>query len=241
MGKINSFAFLLHIVSFISLFIEFFIMISRPISVAFFYVFGVSLFVFILSYFFVVRRKKDISITEKFYWYVFFMVTTIFMKIFTSCVNGVNIFNGMSYIFVILLLISFTFLLLWISKIIFNRTIHVVNIILICTYLIFELSELFAYYYIYVHDVNLPLYVPIDTSHNTSIDIPIAYSNRSLTYIMFSIRYFFEFPPQEYVDVVTVLQFIIGKVYEAVLLGGVVSGLSSAFVNKKTYKDYLES
>lgn len=231
--KMHGAAILFHMLSVLALLLECIRIMRVPISMPFFWVFGITLFIFLLSYI-CIKCKSDVSTVDKLYWYVVFLMGTMMTKIFTSCLNAINMFSGVSYVLIVLLLVGLTFFFLWTSKNTFSRTIHIVNIILVCTYLLFELAELFSYYYIYVYDVAVPAGKYLSTASGTSVEITVDFWGRTLENIKPVIRYFFEFPPQEYVDMVTILQFIIGKVYEGVLLGGIIGGLTSAFVNKKT-------
>jgi len=143
-------ALLIHFISAVCILVEVIIMLNRTISWGFLTAFGVSLFAFILSYFFMGGKRGEMSVTEQAYWYGFLIMSATYMKQFTSCISAANSSRVVSYFVVLLILIGYSFLCLWMSKNKFGKTLHILNIVIVSTYLIFELSELFSYYYIYV-------------------------------------------------------------------------------------------
>jgi len=208
-----------HFISLLCLMFGTFLIPQIPLLVCL-VILGISLCIFMGTFFIILKQEKNKFLTGRIYWYITLIINMFFMKLFTSNLLGLDVLNAVNYIVALLLIFGFAFSFLWTSKKKFSNVIHILNIILISTYILIELSELFYYYYLFVYEM----------------DAPFDYYNRTLSYVKFSLRYFFEFPSEEYLDLVTFLQFIIGRIYEAILLGGVISCLTSTFINSKSDK-----
>ena len=210
---VNIFAILFIIFSLIYCIMEFF-RVSRMFNML---VVGIAISCFLVTFIFShgLYLKKGIS------WYIALFITTIYMHIFEQELYRGNNFGIASNMLFVLFVIVFTIVFLWTSKKTFKNVIHIFNLILITTYSLLLLSSVFSWYYEIIYNV----FIDIDYSKGVL--------SRFLSISGNSLRYFFEFPPNEYLDVVTFLQFIIGKIYEAVIIGGIASVVVQTIGNSK--------
>jgi len=185
---------------------------------------GVLIPAFILTFVPISIRFKEEFLSGRIYWYISLAFSTVYMAVFTSDLLESNLINEIKYIIVILLILSLVMVFLWTSKKKFSKGIHIINIMILSTYVIMNLSNVFSFYYSLVYGINLP----------ANYEKNIIY--RILSYGKFSLRYFFEFPPEKYYDFVTFTQFIVGRVYGAIILGGVVNIVSGVLGNSNKDK-----
>lgn len=183
---------------------------------------SLSLLCLHMSFFELQRQKRNTFLSGRTYWYIILFYSMFFMKILTSNIVGININNVVWYIISILLIFVFASSFLWQSKNKFSNFIHILNIVIISTYVIIELSEIFNFYYAFMYDVDILNYYGRGR-----------FLIKPFIQIKFSLRCFFELPPDEYLDIVTFFQFVIGRLYEALIIGSVVSGLVNIFISRK--------
>ena len=154
------------------------------------------------------------------WYYVTFTIFAVFRNTFLG-MGSLMVFRVAESIFSLAILLFFIIVYLKISKNIFGSIVHTLNIILISTYSLFALAEVFSLYYLF----------------NFAVNPDIFYFNETISagYIMSwsSVRYFFDFPPDEYLNIFTFLQFMVGKVYEAVLIGGIASLVAKKIGNSE--------
>lgn len=185
---------------------------------------GISMFVFLATYLVISTRTEEPLFSSAAYWYMCFIYSAVFMHIFTSDILMSGIYNAIKYFIVVGVIFCFAIIFLRIAKTKFSNVVFIINVMLVSTYVIMNLSNVFSFYYYIAYDIDIPM----------NYGKNIIY--RILSYGKFSLRYFFEFPPEEYYDLVTFIQFITGRIYEAVLLGGVVSVITD-FLGKEKKKD----
>lgn len=176
---------------------------------------------YILTFVPISIRFKEAFLSDKMYWYISLVFSAVFIAVLTSDILVCNIINERKYIIVILLILFLTMIFIWTSKKKFSNRIHIINIMILSTYVILNLSNTFSYYYSLIYGIDLP------SNYGRNIIYRILSNGK------FSLRYFFKFPPEKYYDFVTFIQFIIGRVYEAIILGGVVSVVSGFLGNSK--------
>ncbi len=152
----------------------------------------------------------DMYLHNYFMWSVGFMIATGYLTMLILEISNFSSNKMPGYIIIIILELAFVIVYLWISKVNFGRFTHTMNILLLSTYSLVILSVVFSSYYVEIYDI---IYNFDRTNALTRI----------LSYCKISMRFYFEFPPDEYLDIFTFFQFIIGKIYEAVLIGGVAS------------------
>lgn len=170
----------------------------------------VSLFIAIISLFIMFIVVHDVYLNRFPLWCMGYVVFIGYLTMFNNEIFSFADNKMTGNIIFIILLLSFTILHLWISKKSFGKVVHTLNILFLSTSSLVMLSIIFSSYYIEVFKV---VYHSDSTSGFSEI----------LSYCKISMRYYFDFPPDEYLDVFTFFQFIIGKVYEAVLIGGFAS------------------
>lgn len=152
----------------------------------------------------------DILLKKVIVWYFCLLILTGYLNLFIHEVSRYAVSKMPGYIVFILFELACVIVLLWISKMNFGRVVHTFNIIFASTHSLFMLSIVFSAYYSEIYNI------AYNVEFNSFIDLLFSYCKISM-------RYYFEFPPEEYLDLFTFFQFIIGKIYEAVLIGGVAS------------------
>lgn len=182
---------------------------------------GIFIPAYILTFVPISISFKDAFLSGKMYWYISLIFSAVFIALLSSDILVSNIIDEIKYIIVIILILFLTTIFIWTSKKKFSNRIHIINIMILSTYIILNLSNTFSYYYSLTYGIDLP------SNYGRNIIYRIL-SNGKI-----SLRYFFEFPPDEYYDFVTFIQFIIGRVYEAIILGGVVGVVSGFLGNSK--------
>ena len=110
-------------------------------------------------------------------------------------------------------------------------------IIVLSTWSILYFSHIFTWYYlnysdgvydtILYHNIILPLY-------EARSPFPLNILDEQLAYVEFSFRYFFMFPPDEYYSWIAIIQFLMGKIYEMVMLGSIANLILRYIKYKKT-------
>ena len=143
-------------------------------------------------------------------WYYGALTGMIYMNLFSTEIFEPANYSVLNNFIFIVLEFAYIIIFLWISKNNFGKVFHTFNIVVLSTYSLFILSVVFSSYYYEAFNVV--------SNFDSSNFFSLYFSTCKV-----SMRYFFEFPPDEYLDMVTIFQFIIGKIYEAVLIGGIAS------------------
>lgn len=161
----------------------------------------------LLAAFFVVH---DILLKKFIVWRFCLLIVTGYLNLFIHEISQYAVSKMPGYIVFIFFELASVIVLLWISKANFGRIIHTFNIIHASTHSLFMLSVVFSAHYNEIYNI------AYNVEYNSFISMLFSYCKISM-------RYYFEFPPDEYLDIFTFFQFIIGKIYEAVLIGGMAS------------------
>lgn len=149
--------------------------------------------------------------------------------IFSQLINfAYNATITLTIIFIALLgMINFLYDLSLAKKALKNIE-YTLFIIVLSTYSIFYFSNIFTIYYCRQENI-----YNLITFQNIIIPSPNQNNlRRYLSYIEFSFKYYFEFPPDELYGWIAIFQFVIGKIYELVILGGI-GNLILQFAKKK--------
>lgn len=113
-------------------------------------------------------------------------------------------------------------------------------IVILSTWSLIRFSQIFSLYYLNISSAFTlsPIDIPDidqqfewmnDWGHMWKRNIGLA-----IYYFKFSFKYFFEFPPEDYYGWVSILQFVIGKIYDIVLLGSIGSIIVNNLKLKKS-------
>ncbi|MEY8573195.1 hypothetical protein AALD01_02120 [Oscillospiraceae bacterium 21-37] len=141
----------------------------------------------------------------------------------------------------IIILISIELLYcLYCAKKSLNLNGYALFIIILSTWSLIRFSQIFSLYYLNISSTFSlsPIDIPDidqqfewmnDWEHWWKYDIGWA-----IYYFKFSFRYFFEFPPEDYYGWVAIIQFVIGKIYDIVLLGSIGSIIVNNLKLKKS-------
>lgn len=131
------------------------------------------------------------------------------------------------FIYIAFLIGFYVYVALFSAKMTLDTKRYIFFFVVVSTWSIFKFSQLFSIYY---QDIDRALTSSLFNEPASGDEGFVKYSLWNTIYsgfinetnhIKFSFRYYFELPPDKYYGWVAILQFIIGKVYEIVMLGSI--------------------